>query len=135
MNPREKNIAAALIAPESSPLGLRRVSPASLTMLQMLGNPLANLRLDESLYFDLLQFAWLHSAPLDNVRALVVQEATEPGVVALAVLEWSESLPVDYLSNLAAELSGDFARISASMAVCADPSKSKNVSGRSSQLA
>ena len=135
MNPREKNIAAALIAPESSPLGLRRVSPASLTMLQMLGNPLANLRLDESLYFDLLQFAWLHSAPLDTVRALVVQEATEPGVVAIAVLEWSESLPVDYLSNLAAELSGDFSRISASMAVCADPSKSKNVSGRSSQLA
>lgn len=133
MNPREKNIAAALIAPESSPLGLRRVSPASLTMLQMLGNPLANLRLDESLYFDLLQFAWLHSAPLDTVRALVVQEATEPGVVALAVLEWSDSLPVDYLSNLAAELSGDFSRISASMAVCADPSKSKNVSGRSSQ--
>ena len=133
MNPREKNIAAALIAPESSPLGLRRVSPASLTMLQMLGNPLANLRLDESLYFDLLQFAWLHSTPLDTVRALVGQEATEPGVVALAVLEWSESLPVDYLSNLAAELSGDFARISASMAVCAAPSKSKNVSGRSSQ--
>ena len=132
MNPREKNIAAALIAPESSPLGLRRVSPASLTMLQMLGNPLANLRLDESLYFDLLQFAWLHSAPLDTVRSLVVQEATEPGVVAIAVLEWSESLPVDYLSNLAAELSGDFSRISASMAVCADPSKSKNVSGRSS---
>ena len=133
MNPREKNIAAALIAPESSPLGLRRVSPASLTMLQMLGNPLANLRLDESLYFDLLQFAWLHSAPLETVRALVVQEATEPGVVALAVLEWSDSLPVDYLSNLATELSGDFARISSAMAVCADPSKSKNVSGRSSQ--
>ena len=132
MNPREKNIAAALIAPESSPLGLRRVSPASLTMLQMLGNPLANLRLDESLYFDLLQFAWLHSAPLETVRALVVQEATEPGVVALAVLEWSDSLPVDYLSNLATELSGDFARISSAMAVCADPSKSKNVSGRSS---
>ena len=132
MNPREKNIAAALIAPESSPLGLRRVSPASLTMLQMLGNPLANLRLDESLYFDLLQFAWLHSAPLDTVRALVVQEATEPGVVAIAVLEWSESLPVDYLSNLAAELSGDFSRISAAMAVCADPSKSKNEFGRSS---
>lgn len=132
MNPREKNIAAALIAPESSPLGLRRVSPASLTMLQMLGNPLANLRLDESLYFDLLQFAWLHSAPLDTVRALVVQEATEPGVVALAVLEWSDSLPVDYLANLATELSGDFARISSAMAVCADPSKSKNEFGRSS---
>lgn len=132
MNPREKNIAAALIAPESSPLGLRRVSPASLTMLQMLGNPLANLRLDESLYFDLLQFAWLHAAPLETVRALVVQEATSPGVVALAVLEWSETLPVDYLTHLAAELSGDFSRISAAMAVCADPSKSKNVSGRSS---
>lgn len=132
MNPREKNIAAALIAPESSPLGLRRVSPASLTMLQMLGNPLANLRLDESLYFDLLQFAWLHSAPLDTVRALVVQEATEPGAVALAVLEWAESLPVDYLTNLAAELAGDFARISSAMAVCADPSKSKNEFGRSS---
>lgn len=133
MTPREKNIAAAIIAPESSPLGLRRVSPASLTMLQMLGNPLANLRLDESLYFDLLQFAWLHSAPLETVRALVVQEATSPGVVALAVLEWSESLPVDYLTNLAAELSGDFSRISAAMAVCADPSKSKNESGRSLQ--
>lgn len=132
MNPREKNIAAALIAPDSSPLGLRRVSPASLTMLQMLGNPLANLRLDESLYFDLLQFAWLHSAPLETVRALVVQEATEPGAVALAVLEWSESLPVDYLTKLAAELAGDFSRISSAMAVCADPSKSKNVSGRSS---
>lgn len=132
MNPREKNIAVALIAPESSPLGLRRVSPASLTMLQMLGNPLANLRLDESLYFDLLQFAWLHSAPLDTVRALVVQEATEPGAVALAVLEWSESLPVDYLTNLAAELAGDFSRISSAMAVCADPSKSKNEFGRSS---
>lgn len=133
MNAREKNIAAAIIAPESSPLGLRRVSPASLTMLQMLGNPLANLRLDESLYFDLLQFAWLHAAPLDTVRALVVQEATSPGVVALAVLEWSESLPVDYLTHLAAELSGDFSRISAAMAVCADPSKSKNESGRSLQ--
>lgn len=132
MNPREKNIAAAIIAPESSPLGLRRVSPASLTMLQMLGNPLANLRLDESLYFDLLQFAWLHAAPLETVRELVVQEATSPGVVALAVLEWSETLPVDYLTHLAAELSGDFSRISAAMAVCADPSKSKNVSGRSS---
>lgn len=133
MNAREKNIAAALIEPESSPLGLRRVSPASLTMLQMLGNPLANLRLDESLFFDLLQFAWLHSAPLETVRALVVQEATSPGVVALAVLEWADSLPVDYLTHLAAELSGDFSRISASMAVCADPSKSKNASGRSSQ--
>ena len=132
MNPREKNIAAALIAPESSPLGLRRVSPASLTMLQMLGNPLANLRRDESLYFDLLQFAWLHSAPLDTVRALVVQEATEPGAVALAVLEWSESLPVDYLTKLASELAGDFSRISSAMAVCADPSKSKNEFGRSS---
>lgn len=132
MNPREKNIAAALIEPDSSPLGLRRVSPASLTMLQMLGNPLANLRLEESLYFDLLQFAWLHSADLDAVRALVVREATEPGVVAMAVLAWADSLPVDYLSKLAAELSGDFARISSAMAVCADSSKAKNEYGRSS---
>lgn len=132
MNPREKNIAAALIEPDSSPLGLRRVSPASLTMLQMLGNPLANLRVDESLYFDLLQFAWLHSADLDTVRALVVREATEPGVVAMSVLAWADSLPVDYLSKLSSELSGDFARISSAMAVCADSSKSKNECGRSS---
>lgn len=132
MNPREKNIAAALIAPDRSALGLRRVSPASLTMLQMLGNPLASLQLDGALYFDLLQFAWLHSAPLPQVRALVVAEPTAPGTVANAVLEWAESLPPNFLAELATEIATDFERTSAAMAVSSEPSKSKNMSGRSS---
>lgn len=132
MNAREKNIAAAILAPEESDLGLRRVSPASLTMLQMLGNPLANLQLDGALYFDLLQFAWLHSAPLPHVRALVVTEATSPGTVAAAVLEWAEALPPTYLADLATELALEFERTSAAMAVSAEASKSKNMSGRSS---
>lgn len=132
MNPREKNIAAALIAPDHSALGLRRVSPASLTMLQMLGNPLASLQLEGALYFDLLQFAWLHSAPLPQVRALVVAEPTAPGTVANAVLEWAESLPPNFLTDLATEIATDFERTSAAMAVSSEPSKSKNTCGRSS---
>ena len=131
MNAREKNIAAALLAPDSSPLGLRRVSPASLTMLQMLGNPLADLRLDGALYFDLLQFAWLHSAPLQTVRALVVQEATTPGTVADAVLQWAEELPANYLAQLATELATEFDRTSAAMAISAESSTSKHECGRS----
>lgn len=133
MNAREKNIAAGLIAPDHSPLGLRRVSPASLTMLQMLGNPLASLSLEGSLFFDLLQFAWLHSAPIDNVRALVVAEATNTGGVASAVLEWAETLPPNYLADLAEELGGEFARTSAAMAICSEASKSKNAYGPCSQ--
>lgn len=129
MNHRETNIAAGLLAPEVSSLGLRRVSPASLTMLQMLGNPLAELRLEGSLYFDILQFAWLHSAPREQVRSLVVTESNVPGTVALAVLEWADSLPPDYLVKLTEEMSAEFSRTSAAMALSADSSKSKNGSG------
>jgi hypothetical protein len=92
----------------------------------MLGNPLASLSLDGTLFYDLLQFAWLHAAPLDHVRALVVGEATSPGVVAASVLEWAETLPPNYLADLTAELGSEFSRTSAAMAVCAESSKSKN---------
>lgn len=132
MNEREKNVASALIAPDASPLGLRRLSPASLTMLQMLGNPIASFEVGSVLMFDLLQYAWIHSADLDTVRALVVREVTEPGAVAVAVLEWAEHLPTDFLAHLRAELETEMERTAAALAVAAPGTAPKNELGRSS---
>lgn len=94
MNEREKRLAAGAIAADMAPDAplVRQLSAASIIMLEMLENPLSGLP-EESApvsVYHVAEYAWLHAAPLDEVRAVVLAHELAPHRTRAAVLVWAE---------------------------------------------
>jgi hypothetical protein len=104
---RETYAAEALVRPDCSATGLRPLSAGSLALLQLLKNPLADrfftgTAADFDAYH-VIEYAWVHSLPPDEVRhAVAVGSAREQ------ILAWAEaqppSLPVQVVQEIAAEV-------------------------------
>lgn len=132
---RDDKLAAALIAPETTPSGLRRYSAASMILLQHLRNPLADFNpqsvnaISNNLYA-FAEFVWVHLAPLETVRKMVLSVDKE--AITEAVLALAEQYSPAGLAALIPEILRDAEQVTAAMARAIPEGKpSKNSVGLS----
>jgi hypothetical protein len=122
MNDREKMLAAGVISAGMKPEGLRvrRLSAASVIMLELLGNPLAGLPREgeEVSVYAVAEYAWLHAAPLDDVRVRVVGHELHPAATKLAVLEWAQGYTEEELLEVVAQVRAEAAAAGDALVVC-----------------
>ena len=129
MKNREFEMAAALVAPEGS---RRALSAGSLLVLEMLGNPLAQLEAEavpSASAYHLAELLWVHEAPLDRVRAAACISRKNPVGVQQLVLEWVEAKPLGWKADALAWAEAEVARALACMAVHEQEGDSKNAPG------
>lgn len=140
-NNRKMQQAAALVAPSHTNNGLRRYSAGSLVQLQLLGSPLAELSPEAAQNagqdpYRLAEFCWLHSAPAEEVRRLVVNHRFNPAAVPSAVIVWAQELSVSQLLAMLPDIVQEAEQAEAAMAaVIPSGDGIKNGSGPSSPSA
>ncbi len=122
-------MAAALVAPESS---RRALSAGSLLVLEMLGNPLAQMAAETAATasaYHIAEMLWAHEAPLDRVRAAACIARDNPVGVQQLVLQWVDEKPLGWEAEARAWADGEINRALACMAVHEQESDSKNGRG------
>lgn len=94
MNERERALAAGVIAAGMEPElpFVRRLSAASVIMLEMLGNPLSGLPEEGAPVgvYHVAEYVWMHAAELGTVREVVLAHELAPHRTREAVLVWAE---------------------------------------------
>lgn len=109
MNDRETEL-DSIFFEDSTAADFRHISLASLSMLTRINNPLrfvflgdldAKLVLSEDIQY-LLEFIWLHAAPLDKVRALVSNG--NKADIDSAVWDFAENMTIQQMQDYAAKL-------------------------------
>lgn len=131
MNTREKAQAKQLIRPQGD---VRRLSAASLVMLDLLGNPLAELNTAESKLYHLAEYAWLHAEQEDVVRSLVVEHEEGSKAVKQAVLAWAANKTEAQVATMVRAIRQEVEETAQSIAIGEDDTPAKNESGPCSQL-
>jgi len=136
---REDKLAAALIAPHTCPPGLRRYSAASMIVLQLLRNPLADFtaaavrNVVDDLY-SLAEFVWVHIADPAKVRQLAYNALVDHDSIRDAVLEFAERYTPAALLTMIPDILRDAEQVEAAMATTIpEGTPSKNIAGHSSQ--
>lgn len=122
-------MAAALVAPEGS---RRALSAGSLLVLEMLGNPLAQMA-DETAAtasaYHIAEMLWAHETPLDRVRAAACIARDNPVGVQQLVLQWVDEKPLGWEAEARSWAGNEISRALACMAVHEQESDSKNARG------
>lgn len=129
---REELCRESLIAPSTGEF--RPMTAGSCCILGLMHSPLAALS-EEALEcasdLEIIAWAWVHAAPLEEVREHVVAARKTPDVLFQHVLTWAEKQEPEFFSRAYAACLGELRRVGAGMAVHSKPSHSKNVYGQS----
>lgn len=134
MNDREKALAAGVIAAETVPAAprVRRLSAASVLMLEMIGNPLSGLlsEVEPASAYHVAEYCWLHSAPLEDVRRQVLAHELAPHKTREAVLIWAEQFSEADLVRMVPEVRGEVAAAGDALVAVEDGKPGGNGHGR-----
>lgn len=109
MNKRENTFFEAGIPDDATLSGIRKVSIGSISLLQMIGNPFASVMLSGG---DLplndpvaiMQFVYLHTAPIEQVTNEIMRYKVEPEIFTKSCLEFGMKISteklVEYLHDI-----------------------------------
>lgn len=125
---RDAILAAAMLAPEDPVC--RPLSAGSLTALALLGSPFATLTPDASVHvYHVCEFAWLHRAPLAEVRALLAREQGRTPDVVAAVLAWADDAPPEQVLRWREDALAACQAVALALTQTTDSSPVKNTAG------
>ncbi len=117
MNPTRESLLRAAFCNIPCKLGnltLRNLSAASYTLLGEIKNPLVTGAFTEaqSMFASVIEYAWIHSAPLDEVAAIVTREELPAKQIKMLGFE----IPMDEAMNLLKHFLQASQRMAASLA-------------------
>lgn len=133
MNNRENTFFDATIPNNETVSGIRPVSIGSIALLQMIENPLAKVMItggeipvEDSVA--MLQFCYIHFAPLEEVTKQVIRYKAEPELFLNACLNWGMTMTTDKLVECVADIMRDRDNIKNAKTKPAETNEGKNKS-------
>ena len=139
MNKRENTFFEATIPNDATISGIRKVSIGSISLLQMLGNPFASVMLSGG---DLplndpvaiMQFVYLHTAPIEQVTNEVLRYKVEPDIFNKSCLEFGFGISTEKLVECMHDIMNDRDNIQNAKTKSIDENKGTKSKNKHSQV-
>lgn len=139
MNKRENTFFEAGIPNDATLSGIRKVSIGSISLLQMLGNPFASVMLSGG---DLplndpvaiMQFVYLHTAPIEQVTNEVLRYKVEPDIFTKSCLEFGMQISTEKLVEYIHDIMNDRDNIQNAKTKSIDENKGGKSKNKHSQV-
>ena len=139
MNKREQTFFEAGIPNDATISGIRKVSIGSISLLQMIGNPFASVMLSGG---DLplndpvaiMQFVYLHTAPIEQVTNEVLRYKVEPEIFTKSCLEFGMQISTEKLVECLHDIMNDRDNIQNAKTKTIDENKGSKSKNKHSQV-
>lgn len=139
MNKREQTFFEATIPNDATLSGIRKVSIGSISLLQMIGNPFASVMLSGG---DLplndpvaiMQFVYLHTAPIEQVTNEIMRYKVEPDVFTKSCLEFGMQISTEKLVEYMHDIMNDRDNIQNAKTKTIDENKGSKSKNKHSQV-
>lgn len=139
MNKRENTFFEATIPNDATISGIRKVSIGSISLLQMIGNPFASVMLSGG---DLplndpvavMQFVYLHTAPIEQVTSEVLRYKIEPDLFNKSCLDFGMQISTNKLVEYMHDIMNDRDNIQNAKTKTIDENKGNKSKNKHSQV-